>query len=404
MNKINSLADADIEALLTEVLAAKGLVVMPASEDAFAEAMGSMTSAEYEQADEFDANDQACGENERYAATLGGSKNPVSLPRTSSANLKPANVEFLSTDAASTVLAQWKAEAAHQGKTLAGKNGMRTVISLFDASGVLAQPWFEAGYNVIAYDLQTGTDISTFDAQNLLDQHGNDEVWAILAQPPCTDFASSGAQWWKNKDADGRTEASNELVRQVLRTIELFRPPVWTMENPVGRIAKLNNLPTPTLQMDPWHYGDPYTKRTLLWGCFDPNLPTAMVEPTEGSKMHNMSSSAKYERSLTPEGFAYALFMANNAEGLSLGKRLSAEFAGIDVGLFDAALNAGATESDIRGAIVDSYYDSDLNYVRDELRRMSASFVAGAAYGSAASTLLAASINQYAGKLRMVSA
>lgn len=351
-----------------------GPVVIPASEAAFAEAMSNAVKAERQRddGDGFTAADQTRGENERYAATFGEHPNPVSLPRTSSATPKPDGVEFLTADEAATKLAEWKAEAARQGKKFAGQNGMRTVISLFDASGVLAQPWHEAGYNVVAYDLQTGTDISAFNADNLLEQHGNDEVWAILAQPPCTDFASSGAQWWKAKDADGRTEASNELVRQVLRTVELFRPPVWVMENPVGRIAKLNKLPTPTLQMDPWHYGDPYTKRTLLWGNFDPNLPTAMVEPTDGSKIHNMSSSAKYERSLTPEGFAYALFMANNSEGLSHGKRLAAEFAGIDASLFDRAMQAGTSERDIRDAIEDPYYDNDLEYVRDELIKMGA--------------------------------
>lgn len=376
MDKASAVEDLDID----EVLAAPsedteaGPVVIPASEEAFAEALGQVEPADGAEAgdvgDLSDAINQANGEADRYNATFKPAIKPVSLPRTTSANPKPEGVEFLSPEQAAEKVAEWKAEAARQGKTFAGKNGMRTVISLFDASGVLAQPWHEAGYNVVAYDLQTGADISEFNAENLLEQHGNDEVWAILAQPPCTDFASSGAQWWKDKDADGRTEASNELVRQVLRTVELFRPPVWVMENPVGRIAKLNKLPEPTLSFDPWNFGDPYTKRTLLWGKFQNNLPTAPVEPVDGSKMHRMSSSAKYERSLTSEPFAYALFMANNAEAMPLGSRLAAEFAGVDAALFDAAVQAGKSEQDIRTAIEDSYYENDLDYVREQLADM----------------------------------
>ena len=332
-----------------------GLVTIPADESAFAEALR-----------------HSRDDDERVRATFEPGIKSVSLPRVSSANAKPEGVEFLTPEQAKARVDGWKAAAKRQGKKLAGQNGNRTVISLFDASGVLAQPWADAGYNVVAYDLQTGSDINDFNAENLLEQHGNDEVFAILAQPPCTDYASSGAQWWKDKDADGRTEASNELVRQVMRTVELFRPSVWVMENPVGRIQKLNKLPDPLLSFDPWHYGDPYSKRTLLWGKFDPNLPTAMVEPTEGSKIHRMSSSAKYERSLTSEPFAYAFFMANNAESIGPAGRLAAEFAGVDRTLFDAALAAGHDERAVRTAIEDSYYESDLETVREALEGLAA--------------------------------
>lgn len=327
-----------------------GADLVPADESAFAEALG-----------------QARGEDERLAAMFKPADDKVVLPYATAKNPKPKGVEFITQAEAAKRLDGWKDEAARQGRESMSKNAMRTVISLFDVSGVIAQPWVEAGYNVVSYDLQTGADINEFDAENLIEQHGNDEVWAILAQPPCTDFANSGAQWWKAKDADGRTEASNELVRQTLRTIELFRPPVWVMENPMGRIATQNKLPAPTLVLDPWHFGDPYTKRTQLWGRFDPNLPTAMVEPVEGSKMHRMSSSAKDARSLTPEGFAYALFMANNAEAMPVGARMAQEFAGIERSLFDAAVAAGKSERDIRAAIEDAYYDNDLDMVREAL-------------------------------------
>ncbi|KWT70839.1 MULTISPECIES: DNA cytosine methyltransferase [unclassified Variovorax] len=314
------------------------------------------------------ANGQARGDSMRHEGTFRPRIKQVSLPRTSSKSPIPKGLPFISPATAAAQLAAWKAEAARQGcGEVAGRNACRTVISLFDASGVLAQPWVDAGYNVITYDLQTGGDISQFDAENLLEQHGNDDVWAILAQPPCTDFASSGAQWWKEKDEDGRTEASIELVRQTLRTIELFRPPVWVMENPVGRIREQNKLPAPLLKFDPWHFGDSYTKRTELYGNFNNELPLAPVEPIEGSKMHRLSSSAKFERSLTPEGFAYAFFMANNAESFDPIERMAREFPGVNVALLRAAAGAGNTEEQIRNQIEDAFYDSDLEWVHEVL-------------------------------------
>jgi hypothetical protein len=294
-------------------------------------------------------------EDERIAALFNPDQKPA----------KPQAEETLTQAQAKKLVNSWKQEAKNQGKS--GKNGDKTVISLFDASGEWAKPWADAGFNVVTYDLQTGDDIREFDAASLLEAHGNDNVWAILAAPPCTDFASSGAQYWAKKDAEGKTEASNELVRQVLRTVELFRPPVWAMENPVGRMAKLNELPPAQLTFQPNLYGDPYTKKTLLWGNFNNQLPESPVAPTEGSKItEKISGTNKYARSLTPEGFAYSFFMANNPENMTQEERLSREFHGIAPSEFKGA----GTEEQIRDTISDNYYDGDLESVRDALKVM----------------------------------
>jgi hypothetical protein len=284
------------------------------------------------------------------------------LFNTKQAPAKPTATQFLPLNEAKEVVDEWKKEAERQGQT--GINSDKTVISLFDASGEWSKPWAEAGFNVVTYDLQTGQDIREFDAQMLLEEHGNDNVWAVLAAPPCTDYASSGARYWKSKDADGRTEISNELVRQVLRTVELLRPAVWAMENPVGRMAKVNNLPPAQLTFQPNLYGDPYTKKTLLWGNFNNKLPQAPVEPTEGSKIIKISSGNKYERSLTPEGFAYSFFSANNPVNMTQEERLSREFHGISGEEFRGA----GEEREIRNKIQDAYFDNDLDLVRELLK------------------------------------
>lgn len=362
---VPALASTRSSSATTMELFPEGEVNILADEDCFADALNEVLQATA------DKRGQARGDVMRQQGTFRPRIKPISLPRTSSKCPTPKGMAFISIAIAAARLQSWKAEAFRQGRGESwGRNARRTVISLFDASGVLAQPWVDAGYNVVTYDLQTGGDISQFDAENLLEQHGNDDVWAILAQPPCTDFASSGAQWWREKDADGRTAASNELVRQTLRTIELFRPPVWVLENPVGRIRKQNSLPAPLLKFDPWHFGDNYTKRTELYGNFRNELPIAPVEPIKGSKMHKLSSSAKFERSLTPEGFAYAFFVANNAESFAPADRMGREFPGVDADLFQRVLDAGSTEQQIRRSIEDAYYDFDLEWVHESLEQL----------------------------------
>jgi site-specific DNA-cytosine methylase len=279
---------------------------------------------------------------------------------------KPKPTEMLTPEEAKAQIDEWKAEAVRQGK--ANKNYNKTILSLFDASGEWARPWQEAGYDVHTFDIQTGEDINDFSAEYLLENgYGDLNIWGILAAPPCTDFASSGAQFWAKKDAKGQTEISNELVMQVIRTVNFLQPKIWAMENPVGRIAKLNNLPPAHLTFDPNYYGDPYTKKTLLWGNFENNLPLAPVEPTEGSKIIKLSGKDKYSRSLTPEGFAYAFFMANNAESMTPTERLTRTYYGVDPKAFE-----GATEADEK-AIDDSefqdfYYDGNLDEAADIAR------------------------------------
>lgn len=82
------------------------------------------------------------------------------------------------------------------------------------------------------------------------------------------------------------------------------------MENPVGRLRQFYG--DPTLIFDPCDYGDPYTKKTLLWGSFSPPERNR-VEPTEGSKMWKLPPGPLRARlrSATPQGFAQAFFAAN---------------------------------------------------------------------------------------------
>lgn len=259
---------------------------------------------------------------------------------------------------------EWKALARAQGSS-ASPNADKVVLSLFDKTGSWSRPWSEAGYQVYRFDIQDDPvvgDVNNFSVDFFSDWFGDFEgvdIYAILAACPCTDFAVSGARHFAAKDRDGRTVASVGLVHQTLRVIEYFRPALWAIENPVGRIERLGGLPAWRLSFDPCHVGDPYTKKTLIWGRFNGDLPIAPVDAVEGSKMHRLyggkSLATKNARSVTPEGFAYAFFMANNAaDNPSIEARY--KYDRLDARVVDAAVKAGLTLEDIGDAVDDLYY------------------------------------------------
>ena len=150
-------------------------------------------------------------------------------------------------------------------------------------------------------------------------------IYGILAAPPCDDFAGSGARWWPEKDASGRTAHSLEIVSACLSLMAQCDDDLvfYSLENPVGRLRRLMpELGAPTLIFNPCDYGDPWTKKTCLWGKF--NLPkVAPVEPVfyytstgarsneNWRKFWGANPETKIIRSITAPHFAKAFYEAN---------------------------------------------------------------------------------------------
>lgn len=176
------------------------------------------------------------------------------------------------------------------------------VLSLCDHSGAWSAPWADAGYDVLRVDLQDGLDVRTM-------PYFSPRPRVILAAPPCDHLANSGARWWESKGEPALLEAM-AVVDACLRLVAIYRPIVWALENPSGRLSRY--LGPSAGSFDPCDYGDPYTKRTHLWGEF--TLPQKNPVPaTEGSKMHRVgpSPNRKNIRSQTPASFAAEFFRAN---------------------------------------------------------------------------------------------
>ena len=179
----------------------------------------------------------------------------------------------------------------------------RTILDLCGGTGSWSKPYADAGYDVRIIDPKIdGQDVRLF-------HKPEEQIYGILAAPPCTVFASSGARWPRTDDDYIR---GISVVDACLRLVVTTQPVFWALENPVGKLVRW--LGKPRMYFQPCDYGDPYTKRTCLWGNFNP--PTLhLVEPTEGSRMAakygGSSVRTKTMRSITPPGFARAFFEAN---------------------------------------------------------------------------------------------
>jgi site-specific DNA-cytosine methylase len=180
----------------------------------------------------------------------------------------------------------------------------KTILSLCDYSGTWSAPYRAAGYEVIQVDIKLGQDVRLFKLPSC-------SIHGILAAPPCTHFAASGARHWKSK-GDQELMEGLAVVDACLRIITVTRPVWWVLENPKGRLK--DYLGDPVMRFQPCDYGDPWTKYTCLWGNFNPNLRFDHVEPVEGCmvlKVPGHGEKRQAARSITPEGFAMAFFLAN---------------------------------------------------------------------------------------------
>lgn len=172
----------------------------------------------------------------------------------------------------------------------------RTILDLCSGSGAWSQPYVDAGYTVIRVDLPDDVRLVEYP----------DKVHGILAAPPCTMFASSGARWPRTKD---EIRDALSVVDACFRIVTICRPEWWVLENPVGTLRRW--IGPPRCYFNPSDYGDTYTKKTGLWGNFTQPFFSPVI-PSEGSKMHtNYGGGRGAARSVTPAGFAKAFFEAN---------------------------------------------------------------------------------------------
>jgi hypothetical protein len=231
----------------------------------------------------------------------------------------------------------------------------KTVVSLYDFTGIAVVPWAEAGYTCYCFDIAhdaTPRTVSYDGGGSIVyrraDLHNKDNFTKLLtvfkdtccmlmAFPVCTDMAVSGAAWFAAK-GKADPEFQNNAVAWARWCAELgddLGVPYF-IENPVSVLATMWRKPD--FRFDPWQFGgyipeadaahprwpdhiaprDAYPKRTCLWtgnGFVFPALRCVSI-PTGYSTQHNnlggKSKRTKDIRSATPRGFTRAVFSANS--------------------------------------------------------------------------------------------
>lgn len=152
------------------------------------------------------------------------------------------------------------------------ENKDKIILDLCGGTGSWARPYKEAGYDVRLVTMPDN-DVRTYKPP--------ENVYGVLAAPPCTEFAVSGTRWWSSKPPELLAEAI-EVAKACLRIINECKPEWWALENPVGRLPRcVPELGRWRYTFQPYDYGDPWTKRTCIWG--EHNIPVKHPVSSLGS-------------------------------------------------------------------------------------------------------------------------
>lgn len=180
-------------------------------------------------------------------------------------------------------------------------------------SGTVRDAFAKLGHDVLSCDLLPSEKPGNHyigDVRDIL----YDGFDLLVAHPPCTHLAVSGARHFPEKVADGRQQEALEFVRTLLNA----PIPRIALENPVSIISSRIRKPDQVIQ--PYMFGHGETKATCLWLKNLPKLvPTQMVSGRE-PRIHRMAPSPNRwkDRSRTFHGVAqamanqYSRFILNN--------------------------------------------------------------------------------------------
>jgi hypothetical protein len=207
-------------------------------------------------------------------------------------------------------------------------NASKIILDLCGGTGSWSKPYKDAGYDIRLITLPD-YDVRSYEPP--------EDVYGILAAPPCTEFSplkygKDKSQLLMNIDT---YEPDVSILNACLKIIEKCNPVFYAIENPCGLMRKY--MGKPQLSFQPYQYGDGWTKKTDIWGKFfipeishtwetcsklDLYIRPGRKKPSIAF-LHksaisfipqfagmNVNSDAEF-RAITPPGFAQAFFIKN---------------------------------------------------------------------------------------------
>ena len=215
--------------------------------------------------------------------------------------------------------------------------GKGIILDLCGGTGSWSLPYKEAGFDVRVVTIPE-YDVRAYKLPE-------EPIYGILAAPPCTMFSFARTNAKKPRDLNGGMEtviACLNLIWEAQTRLDSDQQKYpalkfWALENPYYGMLRWF-LGKPAFVFDPWEFGDPYKKRTALWGYFNEPVKTHKkikeVLTEEQIKKHKTNSQVlpkfdymksediapewfgkldgKARRAITPKGFAQAFYKANN--------------------------------------------------------------------------------------------
>jgi hypothetical protein len=180
------------------------------------------------------------------------------------------------------------------------------VLIACEFSGIVREAFRQRGHNAWSCDLLL-TEIPSDhhfirSIHALLDECAFGHWNLMVAFPPCTHLASSGARWFKDKAKE--QEMAVEFVRQLGERKDIAR---IAIENPVGVLSSKWRKPDQIIQ--PWMFGHGETKATCLWlKNLPPLKPTNIVEGRKPRVHLESPGSDRWKRrSIMYQGIADAM-------------------------------------------------------------------------------------------------
>ena len=186
---------------------------------------------------------------------------------------------------------------------------MRVLVAC-EYSGAVRDAFISAGHDAMSCDLLPTDAPGPHYQGNVFDVI--DGCWDLMiAHPPCTDLAVSGAAWFKDKKLDGRQAASISFFMKLIKA----DIPMIAVENPVCIMSSLYRKPDQIIQ--PYMFGHKETKATCLWlkglpllkSTNDVKAETMALPENERMRLHYLPPGPDRwkERSKTFSGIADAM-------------------------------------------------------------------------------------------------
>jgi len=200
------------------------------------------------------------------------------------------------------------------------KNSGKIILDLCGGTGSWSKPYKDAGYDVRLITLPD-YDVRTYEPP--------ENVYGILAAPPCTEFSLAKNGCHRKRDFSMGMEVVESVMRIIWRCRIKGTLKFWALENPTGYLRQF--LGRPYFTFEQWQYGEQILKKTDIWGYFKTPTPTVKKKPiiivekypsgrVNAKDYNKPKCPPEYKhlklncaalRAITPKGFAKAFFEKN---------------------------------------------------------------------------------------------